>query len=89
MRTTASVCCSTGICSATVCIRWRALADGVEFAASTFTVSTLGLGAFATGLGGEYPLADFPGAGQETTVEWEESLQNFVITGVGATEATE
>ena len=60
----------------------RTLADGVEFANVTFTVSTLGVGGFATGLSGEFPLADFPSAGQETTVEWEESLQNFVITGV-------
>ena len=59
----------------------RALADGEEFANVTVTVSTLG-GEFVTGLGGAFPLADFPSAGQETTVEWEESLQNFVITGV-------
>ena len=59
----------------------RALADGEEFANVTVTVSTLG-GEFVTGLGGEFPLADFPSAGQTTTVEWEESLQNFVITGV-------
>ena len=65
----------------------RALADGVEFAQSTVTVSTLGLGAFATGLSGEFMLAGFPRAGQETTVEWEESLQNFVITGVDPTAA--
>ena len=69
----------------------RALADGEEFANVTFTVSTLGLEAteFATGLSGEFPLTDFPGAGQETTVEWEQSLQNFVITEVGSTETTE
>ncbi len=68
----------------------RALADGEEFATVTVTVSTLGSefvlglpgGAFVTGLGGAFPLADFPSAGQATTVEWEESLQNFVITGV-------
>ena len=66
----------------------RALADGVEFANVTVTVSTLG-GEFVTGLGGEFPLADFPSTGQTTTVEWEESLQNFVITGVGSPEAPE
>ena len=59
----------------------RALADGVEFAQSTFTVSTLG-GEFVTGLGGEFSLTDFPSTGQVTSIEWEESLQNFVITGV-------
>ena len=69
----------------------RTLADGEEFANVTFTVSTLGLEAteFATGLSGEFMLDGFPGAGQETTVEWEQSLQNFVITEVGSTETTE
>ena len=66
----------------------RALADGEEFANVTVTVSTLG-GEFVTGLGGEFPLANFPSTGQTTTVEWEESLQNFVITGVGSPEAPE
>ena len=59
----------------------RALADGVEFANATITVSTLG-GEFVTGLGGEFSLTDFPSTGQVTGIEWEESLQNFVITGV-------
>ena len=59
----------------------RALADGVEFANVTITVSTLG-GEFVTGLSGEFSLADFPSTGQATGIEWEESLQNFVITGV-------
>ena len=58
----------------------RALADGVEFARSTFTVSTLGLGEFATGLSEEeFLLPDFPTTGAETIIRWEESLQNFVI----------
>ena len=59
----------------------RALADGEEFANVTVTVSSLS-GEFMTGMSGAFPLPDFPSAGQETTVEWEESLQNFVITGV-------
>ena len=59
----------------------RALADGEEFANVTVAVSTLG-GEYVTGLYGEFPLADFPSTGQTTTVEWEESLQNFVITRV-------
>ena len=66
----------------------RALADGEEFANVTVTVSTLG-GEFVEGLYGEFMLDGFPGAEQTTTVEWEESLQNFVITGVESTEATE
>ena len=58
----------------------RALADGVEFARGSVMVSTLGLGEMPTGLSGTYPLADFPTTGQETMIQWEESLQNFVIT---------
>ena len=57
----------------------RALADDVEFARSSVMVSTLG-GEFVTGLSGTYPLADFPSMGQETIIQWEQSLQNFVIT---------
>ena len=59
----------------------RALADGVEFARRSITVRTLGLGPFPRDLTGEFVLPDFPQAGQETTIRWEESLQNFVITG--------
>ncbi len=59
----------------------RALADGAEFARRSVTASTLGLGPFPRGLTGEFVLPDFPQAGQETTIRWEESLQNFVITG--------
>ena len=57
----------------------RALADGEEFAHSTFTVTTLGE-EFARGLEGAADLEDFPTAGQTVTVEWQQSLQNFVIT---------
>ena len=57
----------------------RTRADGVEFAWSTFTVTTLGE-EFARGLQGEAALVDFPTAGQAVTVEWQEAQQNFVIT---------
>lgn len=60
----------------------RALRDGVEFARATFTVATLGLGDFPRGLSGTFELADFPQAGKTTRVHWQESLQNFVVTGV-------
>ena len=56
----------------------RALADGEEFAHSTFTVTTFGE-EFARGLEGGAALEDFPTAGQTVTVEWEQALQNFVI----------
>ena len=59
----------------------RALADGDEFAHSTVTVTTLD-GEFARGLRQTHDIADFPSAGQTTTVEWREGQQNFVITGV-------
>jgi hypothetical protein len=60
----------------------RALRDGVEFARATFTVATLGLGDFPRGLSGTFELANFPQAGKNTHVQWQESLQSFVITGV-------
>ena len=56
----------------------RALADGVEFARTTVRVATLGAD-FLRGLSGTFPLADFPYPGDQTTIRWEESLQNFVI----------
>ncbi len=59
----------------------RALADGFEFARSTFTVTTLGE-EFAKGLDAEYELEDFPEVGTTVTVQWQEALQNFTITGV-------
>ncbi len=59
----------------------RALVDGEEVAHSTFTVTTLGE-EFVRGLRGAYALPDFPTAGQTVTVEWQEALQNFTITGV-------
>jgi len=59
----------------------RALADGFEFAWSTFTVTTLGE-EFAEGLDAEYELEDFPEVGTTVTVQWQEALQNFTITGV-------
>ncbi len=59
----------------------RALADGFEFARSTFTVTTLGK-EFPKGLDAEYELEDFPEVGTTVTVKWQEALQNFTITGV-------
>ena len=59
----------------------RAVADGDEFAHSTVTVTTLD-GEFARGLRRTHTIADFPTAGQTTTVEWREGPQNFVVTGV-------
>ena len=55
-----------------------AFADGVEFARATFTVATLGQ-EFLTGTSGAYLLSNF--AGHNVIVQWQESLQNFVIVG--------
>ena len=63
----------------------RALRDGVEFARATFTVATLGLGEFPRGLSGAYRLPDFPQAGRNTLIQWQESQQNFVIVGATGT----
>jgi YVTN family beta-propeller protein len=59
----------------------RALADGVEFANVTITVTTLGQ-EFATGLSGEFTLQDFPQNGTETSIQWQQSQQNFSIVDV-------
>ena len=58
----------------------RALLDGVEFAHTTVHVTTLGEDPFPRGLSGTFALPAFPAAGETTTVQWEQSLQNFVIT---------
>ena len=58
----------------------RAFADGEEFAWSRITVTTLGE-EFPRGLAGRATVADFPVEGQAVTVEWQEALQNFTITG--------
>ena len=58
----------------------RALIDGVEFAHTTVRVTTFGEDPFPRGWSGRFDLPDFPAAGETTVVQWEESLQNFVIT---------
>ena len=59
----------------------RLLADNVEIARSSFTVTTFGQ-EFLQGATGAYTLFDFPRIGTSTEIEWEESSQNFVIRGV-------
>lgn len=58
----------------------RALADGVEFAQVTFTVTTLGV-PFLTGASAEATIPDFPATGQQTRVRWSEAHQNFIVIG--------
>ena len=65
----------------------QALADGVEFARVTFNVTTLGA-EFLTGLAASSIVPDFPSSGLSTAVQWQQSLQNFVIGRVQVTTAT-
>ncbi len=58
--------------------RVEALADGVPFGAATFTVTTLGV-EFLRGARGSCTIRDFPQSGRNTTLRWQESLQNFVL----------
>ncbi len=55
-----------------------ALADGVEFARATFTVTTLGED-FVRGAMGETVVTDFPSPGEEVRLRWQQNQQNFVI----------
>ena len=57
----------------------RALMDGVEFANTTVQVTTFGE-KFLRGASGRFDLSNFPTARETIVVQWEESLQNFVIT---------
>ena len=60
----------------------RALLDGVEFANTTVRVTTLApgeAGKFLSGLSGTVVVPDFPRPGEDTTLRWEQALQNFVI----------
>ena len=62
-----------------------ALVDGVELGRTTVQVTTVGEGdqeEFLQGAVGECVAADFPMPGQTTTLEWQQSQQNFVITDV-------
>ncbi len=57
----------------------RALLDGQEFANTTVRVTTLGE-PFLRGVSGLFELPNFPTSGEIAIVQWEEALQNFVIT---------
>lgn len=59
----------------------QALADGVEFADVSITVTTLG-GEFLRDASGEFVLEDFPELGTDIVLRWQEAQQNFVISQV-------
>jgi hypothetical protein len=50
--------------------------DGVEFAASAFSVTTLGQ-AFVGGLSGSFRVTDFPAAGDSVVISWQQERQGF------------
>ena len=59
----------------------QVLADGTEFARATVTVTTFGT-AWLRGVSREVTLPDFPEVGIDSVLQWQESQQNFVLTGV-------
>jgi hypothetical protein len=59
----------------------RALADGVEFGRATFTVVTLGQ-EFLRGASNLHAAPDFPFAGTNVALQWQENMQNFAIVGI-------
>ena len=63
----------------------RAFADGVEFANVTVTVTTLGE-EFVRGVTHDMSLPDFPEAGTDVQVQWQEAQQNFVIAAAATTQ---
>lgn len=59
----------------------RALVGGEELGHATVTVTTLGE-EFVRGVAEECVVEDFPHPGESVTLEWQQTQQNFVITGV-------
>ncbi len=57
--------------------------NGVEFARSTFTVTTTGE-EFLTGAHAQVRVADFPAPGETTLLEWNQSTQHFEIVKITA-----
>ena len=55
------------------------LADGAAVAMASFNVQTLGV-PFLRGASGTYELEDFPEAGSNVTVEWQQAAQGFGVT---------
>jgi len=60
----------------------RTLADGVEFARATITVTRLSEKPFLPNLRREVRVTDFPEAGTDVVLRWQEQQQNFVIAQV-------
>lgn len=60
-------------------------ADGVPFATNTFTTVKSGGEQFLTGASKEITVPDFPLPGQAANLQWVQSYQNFLVTGIGDT----
>src|SRR5262245_344772 len=60
----------------------RALGDGAEFARASFVVATLGV-EFLTGASERFTLPQFPQADRTIDIEWQQSVQNFILRGAG------
>ena len=58
----------------------KGFADGIQFASASISVVTLGA-EFLTGKAGEYILNNFPDYGKRTRVTWQQSKQNFIVSG--------
>jgi len=56
--------------------------NGVQFAQATVTVAASLGSPFVKGLSATTQVDNFPGPGQDTTLQWQESAQNFVISSV-------
>lgn len=61
------------------------MADGVPFGTNTVTTVKSGGEQFLTGASKQIKIPDFPHAGQAATLEWVQSYQNFLTTGIGDT----
>jgi len=59
-------------------------ADGALFDAHVFTSFQSGGIPWRSGVSRTVTLPDFPQAGQSATLEWVQSYQNFLVTGIGA-----
>jgi len=57
-------------------------ADGAPFATNTFTTVKSGGEQFLTGASKQIKARDFPHAGQTATLNWVQSYQNFLVTGI-------
>lgn len=88
---TRAVCNDDGNNGFGILVNWNNLGPGVHtveildngqfFASATVTVTTFGTD-FLSGVSGTCTVTNFPSPGRNTTLEWQQSSQNFAIRGV-------